>query len=77
MNTLADKKVELKKLQKEVEELEAIEREQKEREALASKGYYKPLATATVKYNLYYCGESDFGLPDEEFRHYLKDMQIL
>lgn len=61
MSTLNDKKAALEKLRKEVEEQEALEKEKKDRTDAHNKGYYKPLKSAIVKHNIYYCSEYDFA----------------
>lgn len=58
--TLSQKKEELEKLRKEVEEQERIESFNKEKADAEKNGLYVPLAVATVNYNLYNRGERDF-----------------
>lgn len=58
--TLEDKKKELKMLQQEIKEEEFRLQHEKEVAEAKENKLYIPLATATVKYNLYNKGERDF-----------------
>ena len=58
--TLAQKKQELERLQREVEEQESRQKYEEEKANAVACGCYIPLATAIVKYNLYNKGERDF-----------------
>lgn len=58
--TLAQKKEDLEKLRKEVEEQECIEQYENEKSNAISNGLYVPKATAIAKYSIYNRGERDF-----------------
>jgi hypothetical protein len=58
--SLEDKKAELERLRKQVEEEESRLKYEKEVADAKSNGLYIPIATAVVKNNLYYKSERDF-----------------
>lgn len=58
--SLSEKKKELEKLRKEVEDQESAEQHTNDQLDAKKRGLYIPKATATVKYNLYNRGERDF-----------------